>query len=171
MAEENEQGQPQKKSKTMLIVIIVVVVNLVIGGAVVAVMMSGGNEKPAAPASGGGGGGGDDDAPMARMSGEGPGPLVQMENFVVNIQSDEGAKYLKAAIVVELAGTDAQESFKQWEQLIRNEVLVFLSSLEVAETITVKQKRLIEKRLRGIINKRIGADIVVGVYFTEFVTQ
>jgi flagellar FliL protein len=103
--------------------------------------------------------------------GEGPGPLVQMANFVVNIQSDEGAKYLKAAIVVELGNPQALDSFKQWEQIVRNEVLVFLSSLEAAETITVKQKRMVENRLRGIINKRVGAEIVVGVYFTEFVTQ
>jgi flagellar FliL protein len=167
MAEENELDQPQKKSKTMLIVIIVVVVNLVIGGVVVVVMMSGGGEKAAPAATGGG----EDVSPVPRMAGDGPGPLIQMDNFVVNIQSDEGSKYLKAAIVVELAGPEAQDAFKPWEQLVRNEVLVFLSSLEVAETITVKQKRLVEKRLRGIINKRIGADAVAGVYFTEFVTQ
>ena len=163
MAEDNELEKTQKKSKTMLIVIIVVVVNLVIGGVVVAVMMSGG-EAPA-PAAGGGA------APVSRAVGEGPGPLIEMENFVVNIQSEEGSKYLKAAIVVELADASVQEAFSQYEKLVRNEVLVFLSSLEVAETITTKQKRLIETRMKSIINKRIGSDIVVGVYFTEFVTQ
>jgi flagellar protein FliL len=168
MAEEKELDQSKKKSKTMLIVIIVVVVNLAIGGVVVAVMMSGGGEKAAAAQPAGGGGGA---APVMRASGEGPGPIIEMDNFVVNIQSDEGSKYLKAAIVVELGDSSVQDIFSQWKPLVRNEVLVFLSSLEVAETITVKQKRLVENRLKGIINKRVGSDIVVGVYFTEFVTQ
>ena len=163
MAEDTELEQSQKKSKTMLIVIVVVALNLVIGGVVVAVMMSGGGgSNEAAPKAA---------VPVVRGPAEGPGPIIQLENFVVNIQSDEGAKYLKAAVAIELADVSLQESFSKWEKLVRNEILIFLSSLEVAETITAKQKRLVEGNLKGIINKRIGADIVVGVYFTEFVTQ
>ena len=159
MAEENNLEQP-KKSKTMLIVIIVVGLNLVIGGVVVFVMM-GSNSGEAAQAA----------APKAVRSTIGPGPIIQQDNFVVNIQSDEGAKYLKAALAIELADPSVQEEFNKWDKLVRNEILIYLSSLEVAETITAKQKRIIENTMKDIVNKRIGSEIVTGVYFTEFVTQ
>lgn len=161
MAEENEQEQP-KKSKTMLIVIIVIVLNMIIGGVVVVVLMGSNSSGEAAPAA----------APKAtRAIGAGPGPIIQQDNFVVNIQSDEGAKYLKAALAIELVDPSVQEEFNKWDKLVRNEILIYLSSLEVAETITAKQKRIIENRMKDILNKRIGAEIVSGVYFTEFVTQ
>ena len=163
MADQNEFEAP-KKSKTMLIVIIVIAVNLAIGGVVIVVMMGG---------KSGGDVGGQANVPttVAKAQGDGPGPIIQLENFVVNIQSDEGSKYLKAAIAVELSDPSVQDLFRKWDQVARNEVLIYLSSLEVAETITAKQKRLIEDRLKGILNKRIGANIIVNVYFTEFVTQ
>ncbi len=162
MADENELEQSPKKSKTMLIVIIVVGLNLAIGGVVVAIVMSDSGASEAAPKQA---------APAVRMPGSGPGPIIQLENFVVNIQSDEGTRYLKAAVAIELTDASVQEAFTQWDKLVRNEVLIYLSSLEIAETITAKQKRVLENDLKGIINKRIGADLVSGVYFTEFVTQ
>ena len=74
-------------------------------------------------------------------------------------------------MVVELSNELLTDSFSKWQRLLRNEVLVYLSSLDVEQTRTVKQKRQIEGRLKAIINKRVGTELASGVYFTEFVTQ
>ena len=162
MAEENTQEIAPKKSKTMLIVIIVVVLNLVIAGVVVVVFVMGGEEKAAATAP----------SPSAIAAPtNGPGTLLPMENFVVNVKGEEGGKYLKASIVLEMKAENAADLFGKWEKILRNEVLVYLSSLDVEETRTVKQKRTIEGKLKDILNQRIGIEAVSGVYFTEFVTQ
>ena len=162
MAEENIQEQPAKSSKTMLIVILVVVVNLVIVGVVVGVFVMGKKgDTPEAAAA----------APAAVGPTAGPGTLMPMDNFVVNVHSEEGGKYLKASIVVEMKVEGAADVFAKWERLLRNEVLVYLSGLEVEDTHTAKQKRAIQEKIKDILNRRIGTDLVSGVYFTEFVTQ
>lgn len=160
MAEENIQEQPPKSSKTMLIVILVVVVNLVIIGVVVFFVL-GKKDAPAEPAAA---------AAMIGPTG-GPGMLMPMDNFVVNVRGQDGGKYLKASIVVELKSEGAVDAFNKWDKLLRNEVLVYLSSVEVEDTYTAKQKRVIEEKIKDIINDRIGTDLVTGAYFTEFVTQ
>ena len=164
MAEENEFEETQKKSKTMLIIIIAIVVNVAIVAVVIVVLSGkGGDSKPDPKAAAA--------TPNVPAPGQGPGPLVEMDNFVVNVQSEEGAKYLKAGLVVELTHETMNDPFGKWDRLLRNEVLIYLSSLDVEQTRTVKQKRNIEGRLKAIINKRIGTEMVSGVYFTEFVTQ
>ena len=162
MAEENTQEVAPKSSKTMLIVILVVVVNLIIAGVVIVVFVMGGKDSEAAKSEA---------SAAAVAPTNGPGTLLPMENFVVNIKGEEGGKYLKASIVLEMKGETAADMFAKWEKLLRNEVLVYLSSLDVEETRSVKQKRAIETKLKEILNGRIGSNEILGVYFTEFVTQ
>lgn len=164
MADDNAQEAAPKKSKTMLIVILVVV-NVVIIGVVAAVFLMGGKEdaKPEGEAAAA------EAVPAA--PGSGPGPLMPMDNFVVNVQGEEGGRYLKASLAVELKAETMGEAFGKWEKLLRNEVLVYLSGLEVADTRSAKQKRNIEKKLKKVLNDRVGTEMIAGVYFTEFVTQ
>lgn len=163
MAEENTQEQPPKSSKSMLIIILVVVVNLVIIGVVVGVFVLGKkSDTPAAPAAA---------AAAAISPAAGPGVLMPMDNFVVNVRGEEGGKYLKASIVVEMKQEGAADVFSKWEKLLRNEVLVYLASVDVEETYTAKQKRAIEMKIKDILNERMGTNLLSGVYFTEFVTQ
>ncbi|MCP4606243.1 MAG: hypothetical protein GY847_37995 [Proteobacteria bacterium] len=162
MTDEVEEVAP-KKSKTMLIVIIVVGVNVAIAGGVLAFTMGSGS-APAEEASP------EKKRGAAKTSGE-PGPLVKMDNFIVNIDSDEGRQYLKTAIIVELVGEDVIPYFEKMRMLVRNEMLMYLSSLDVESARTVKHKQAIQARLKKLINKRLGDELAVGVYFTEFVTQ
>jgi flagellar protein FliL len=168
MADENAQEAAPKKSKTMLIVILVVVVNVVIIGAVAAVFLLGGKEEPKAEAEAAAAAAA---AATPAAPGGGPGLLMPMDNFVVNIQSEEGGRYLKASLIVELKAENMGEAFAKWEKLLRNEVLVYLSGVDVEDTRSAKQKRKIEGKLKKILNDRIGTEMITGVYFTEFVTQ
>ncbi len=163
MADETEGEElAPKKSKTMIIVIVVVAVNLGIVGVVLAVTLGSGGSAPPNQAGA--------NRPGAGQSAE-PGPIVKLNNFVVNVDSDEGRVYLKATIVVELGNDQDMSFFEKSQMLVRNEVLMYLSSLDAQGTRTVKQKKGIQSRLKTLINKRLGAEIITGVYFTEFVTQ
>ncbi len=161
MADEVQEMEEelQKKPKTMLFVIIGVVV-LVVVGVVVVVLMTGGDsaEAEAAPAE------------VVDPKG-GPGPLVTLSDFVVNIRAEEGTRFLKTKIVVELVSDTVTDRFDKSRMIVRNEVLMYLSSLEEEKTQTVKQKRAIESHLRKTVNKRLKAKLIKGVFFTEFVTQ
>ncbi|MDJ0761611.1 MAG: flagellar basal body-associated FliL family protein [Myxococcota bacterium] len=164
MAEEtqNEDVEQPKKSKTMLIVIIVVGANLAIIGVVLALTLGGSKsaEAEAAP-----------NPQTAAPVQTGLGPLVKLDSFIVNVASEEGTQYLKASLVIELTGEHVNDLFSKSEMIVRNEVLMYLSSLSVQNTQTVKQKRAIQSRLTKLINKRLEGEIVKGAFFTEFVTQ
>ncbi len=160
MADETQELEEelQQKPKTMLIVIIAVAVVVVVGVVVVVLTMGGSSEAEAAP------------QPVANPGG-GPGPLITLSDFVVNIRAEEGSRFLKTKVVVELVNETVIERFDKSRMLVRNEVLMYLSSLEEDKMQTVKQKRAVETHLKKIINKRLKADLITGVFFTEFVMQ
>ncbi|MCP4679346.1 MAG: flagellar basal body-associated FliL family protein [Deltaproteobacteria bacterium] len=162
MTDESEQEYQPKSSKVVIIVVVVAVVVLAAVGIVLAVTLSSSNAKASKS---------DDKQNPASRSANQPGPLVKLDNFIVNIASDEGGKYLKTALVLELGSPDDASSLEKSEMLVRNEVLMYLSSLDVEGTQTVKQKKALQKRLKKLINKRLKRNIVNGVYFTEFVAQ
>jgi flagellar protein FliL len=168
MAEENTEEQVPKKSKTPLIIAIAVVVNLIIVG----VVMFSKNGKKAPKGEGESEGSAEEESGDEEKGHEKiPGPVMAMDNFIVNVRSDEGGKYLKASIVVELKKEIYKEAFEKWEKLLRNEILIYLGGLNAKDTESVKQKRGMESKIKDILNKRIGKEMITGVYFTEFVTQ
>ncbi len=158
MADEVEEQEP-KKSKLPLI-IIAVTVNVAIAGVIV-VMLMGSSGSEAAP------------APEAKVEpAPGIGPLIALDDFIVNVEGENGVqKYLKAALSIELKNDLGQAPFEEAQMLVRNEVLMYLSSLSLEQIKTVKQKKVIQETLKKRINKRLKGDLVAGVYFTEFVTQ
>ncbi len=172
MAEEKIEDQLPKKSKTPLIIAIAVIVNLIIVGVV---MFGKGGGKKGSKAEGEEGASAEaeheGEGESEKGRGKAPGPLMPMDNFIVNVRSDEGGRYLKASIVVELKKDGYKETFSKWEKLLRNEILVYLSGVDAKDTETVKQKRNMEGKIKEILNKRVGKEMVSGVYFTEFVTQ
>jgi flagellar protein FliL len=99
------------------------------------------------------------------------GPLVDVDGFIVNIPGEDGNHYLKASVAVELESESAKSHFEEKMQVVRNEVLMYLSGLSLGSTRSVKQKRDIEHGLKKLLNARLGDEIVAGAYFTEFVTQ
>lgn len=169
MAEEEaaqvEEGAAPKKSKTMLIVIIVVAVNVAIAAVVLVLVLGSSGEEAAAgaaPAT---------PAPPVPGAQVGPGTLVTLDTFIVNIQGEEGSQYLKTGVVFELVPGAEASTIEPWKTVIRNEVLMYLSSLETRQTRTVKQKQGLQNHIKKITNKKLKADLVANVYFTEFVTQ
>ncbi|MDD5309451.1 MAG: flagellar basal body-associated FliL family protein [Deltaproteobacteria bacterium] len=101
----------------------------------------------------------------------GIGPLVNLDGFIVNIPGEDGNHYLKASMSVEATGEEGKALLEEKMQIVRNEVLMYLSGLNVGSTRSVKQKRDMEARLRTLLNRRLGNDVVAGAFFTEFVTQ
>lgn len=148
------------KSKTMLIVIIAAVAGIAITAAVVLLVVPGlSSSTPESKTS----------APV--IPGQDIGPVMDMPDFVVNIQSEEGSAYLKVKLSLELVAETATDPINKAMPVLRNEVLMYLSSLSVAEVRTAQQKQEIQNKLKEALNKRLKAELIRNVYFTEFVTQ
>ncbi len=166
MAEEIEETEdsPPKSKKGLIIAVVVAVVNIVlIGGGFF--FLTGSKDAAA-----------DGDVAKSKKKTKSAatkemGPLVNLDGFVVNLEQGERTRYLKTALTVALADEAAKEQFEKSKMLVRNEVLMYLSSLDIEKMKGVKQKKAIQSKLKKLINKRLKSDIVDGVYFTEFVTQ
>ena len=101
----------------------------------------------------------------------GPGPMVELEPMVVNLNSTDRAHYLKVSISLELTDEHAAKLYEPRKAQARHAVLTSLRALTLAETQDVDEQERIRGRLHEEIEKVIGPQTVQGVYFTDFVTQ
>ncbi len=181
MAEETE-APPAKSSNKMLIVLLMVffMFNIVVLGFVFLKLQKMG--KPAPPAVAG--------APTAgatpAASGEGEGHAAEahieqessavpktatLDPFIINLNEPGSSRYLKLTFEVEVARASVVEDLTTYKSPVRDEVLRYLSSLTVADTLGEENKARIQSELLSRINKQLGAGRVKKLFFTDFVVQ
>ena len=164
MANEEATDIEQPKSKKGLIIIIVVVVNVLLIGGVAAFLMTGkseGDEKEE----------GKSRQSRAPRNAPSDGPIVELDGFVVNLTNARDRKYLKTKLSVQLFSPEDQAPFDQSLSIVRNEILLQLSAIEIEKVQTIEGKRDLEKMLVQKVNQRLDMDRIANIYLTEFVTQ
>lgn len=163
------------KKKLILIAVIAVVVLAVGGGAAFFFLKSPKStdagaqegthaEEAAAPAESGGHGGGHGDAKA-----KGPGAILALEPFIVNLQDNSGTRYLKVTINLDLSG--ASEEVTAQMAKIRDSVLILLSSKSYSDIGTVEGKYQLRDEIVARVNQHLAKTKVKTVYFTDFVIQ
>ena len=101
-----------------------------------------------------------------------PGPMADLDPFIVNLNEPESPRYLKTKFAVELKNEDSKALFERSKPAIRDGVLRYLSSLTVADTLGADSKRNIREAVLAVVREQMGdKDQVRGVYFSEFVVQ
>jgi len=159
MAEEKEQAAeaPPKKSKTMLFIILGVVVLLLGGGGFFAY-----TRMAAKPAETG--------APPPE-----PEPVVgqiyAMSPFTVNLADPKGRRYLKLRIQIEVADEKALEIVQKADPVLRDQVIMLLTSLSFEEVMTPEGKIRIREELLDRFNRALKPTRIKNIYFTEFIVQ
>ncbi|MBN2342305.1 MAG: flagellar basal body-associated FliL family protein [Deltaproteobacteria bacterium] len=162
MANEEKEAIEQPKSKKGLIIAVVAIVNvIVIGGAFFFLTQNKDEGKEQAP---------------QRQSREGrqgtaSGPIIDLEGFVVNLNTGREKRYLKTKMSLQLFSDEDVPEFDKRRSIVRNEILLQLSSIETESVQSIEGKRELEKTLAAKVNERLDMDRVANVYFTEFVTQ
>ncbi len=118
-------------------------------------------------------------SPAAAQAAHGPapvgrevtGPVVGLDPFVVNLDEPGSARYLKITVQAELANAAAVRVFEKSKQLIRDQMLRYLSGLKVADTLGPENKDTIRSALEGAVADVIGEARVHRMIFAEFVVQ
>ncbi|MBI3712960.1 MAG: flagellar basal body-associated protein FliL [Burkholderiales bacterium] len=157
-----EEGAPAPKSKKKLIVIIVAAVVLLAaagGGA----MMFLGKKKSS-------------DKKEEHKEEHAKAPVfMPLEPFVVNLQSDEGDKYLQVQMTLQVEDDAQVNLIKANAPQVRSRLLMLLSSKDANEVLTPEGK---EKLIQEIIEQvslpfvpKGEPQKVSGVFFTSFVVQ
>ncbi|NPA74104.1 MAG: flagellar basal body-associated protein FliL [Epsilonproteobacteria bacterium] len=178
MAEEKKEEEvaPKKSSsKLVLIIIVVLLLLILIGGGVAAYFLLGdsGDEQAG-------------DAPnqtqaqskqmkkksIARNSDLMQiGPIYPLDQFIVNLLSENGSRFLKIKMDLELSAPELTAELDKKKPLIRDIVIRTLTSKTFQEVSTGKGKEKLKDELVDRINSVLADGNIKNIFFTEFVVQ
>jgi flagellar FliL protein len=161
MAKEEEAVEvaaPEKKKKPIVkIIIIAVVVLVVVAGGVAGGLYyfskAGTAHKAAAPPP-----------PVI-------GALWPMEPFIVNLLDNQGERYLKIVLQLEVSNQLAVAELELLKPKLRDNVLDLLTAKTYSELMDMGGKQRLRDEVAVRINTYLTKGKVVKVYFTDFVIQ
>ena len=98
---------------------------------------------------------------------------VDVMEQAVKLQPDsaEAWYFLGRTYMAQARPADAAKAFEKSKQLIRDDLLSYLSGLKVADTLGAESKDKIRDELQAAVAEVIGEDRVHRVVFIEFVVQ
>jgi len=99
------------------------------------------------------------------------GPLVEMEDFVVNITHRDSTRFLKVGITLEVSDSSGVDSVKKRLPQITDAVLLLLGNKKFDEIKDLQGKLQLKADLLAKIRSLAGQGEVMNLYFTDFVVQ
>ena len=157
MSDKNDEKEAGKKKKPpIMIIAMAVAVLAIIGGFVIGGKVSAKSK----------------DGATAKKKVE-PGPVMPLDEFLVNLADPGGDHFLKVTVNLELDKDKGKtaESLKEQVAPIRDAVLSSLSSRTRDEITPQSGRDKLKTDIKKNVNAALGEDDVHGVYFTNFVTQ
>lgn len=174
MAEEQAQGKQSNKS-LLLIVIIAIVVLLIIVGAILFVLL-GSDPAPeatttqasATPATQVAKAGGANRRGVDYLN---MGQMYPLDQFIVNLLSENGSRFLKAKIDLEQSNEELAAELDKKKALLRDIIIRTLSSKTYEEVSTAKGKDRLKDEIVNRLNEVLSDGYIKNIYFTDFVVQ
>ncbi len=99
------------------------------------------------------------------------GPMVNIEEFIVNIISDENNHYVKASLTIELTSEPAKEELEKRMPQIRDAILLLVGNKTFEELQDLQGKKQLKAELLSKINAILYSGKAKSIYFTDFVVQ
>lgn len=176
MAEEQEEvvEEPKKKSggKMMLIIIIVLILILLIGGGLAAFLLLSGDDEMAPSNTQQ-----QQSTQQVKTPGQRSenlisiGPMYPLDQFVVNLLSESGSRFLKTSLDIELDSEDLASEMDAKKSAIRDIIIRTLSSKTFEEVSTMKGKDKLKDQIVERVNAALADGQVKNIFFTDFVVQ
>lgn len=99
------------------------------------------------------------------------GPMVDIEELIVNIIAAENNHYVKAAITLELTNEIAKEEVVRRMPQIRDSIILLMSSKNYDELQDLQGKKQLKAELASKLNAILQSGSVKSIFFTDFVVQ
>jgi len=99
------------------------------------------------------------------------GPMVEIEEFIVNIISEDDRHYVKASLTIELNKEVALEETNKRMAQIRDSILLLVGNKTYEELQDLQGKKQLKAELISKINSFLQSGKVKAIYFTDFVVQ
>ncbi|MGP1581030.1 MAG: flagellar basal body-associated protein FliL [Wolinella sp.] len=179
MAEETQstdQGAAGKNKLVIIIIAAVIALLLIVATILVIVLNSGGDEhernagaptagqmsQSAPPAAG---------TPRSAGAKLSVGPMYAFDQFIVNLTTQSGRRYLKTTMNVELTQPALTAELDTKRAVVRDTVISILSSKSIEEISTSKGKDKLKSELVERLNEFLVDGKIADLFFTEFVIQ
>ncbi|MDR1451032.1 MAG: flagellar basal body-associated FliL family protein [Helicobacteraceae bacterium] len=99
------------------------------------------------------------------------GPMIDLDQFIVNLLSNDGRRYLKTNVSLELTHKNVGPEVLNKMPRIRDAIIQQLSSKRFDEISTESGKVRLREEIKNNVNKHLIDGQVKNVYFTSFVIQ
>ncbi|MFH1624578.1 MAG: flagellar basal body-associated FliL family protein [Pseudomonadota bacterium] len=99
------------------------------------------------------------------------GPMFRLDTFIVNLAEEQGKRYLKVTMELELENERVQSEVKTRLPQFRDSMLTLLSSKSLAQIENIEGKNRLRDEIIARLNGFLTSGNVKEVYFTEFVIQ
>ena len=97
--------------------------------------------------------------------------LVEIGEFITNIDDISGTRFLKAGVYVEVIDEKSREEIEALLPVVKDEILSILSAQTVAD-LDARNRENLRNEIKHRLNKKIGGgQKITGVYFTAFIMQ
>lgn len=101
--------------------------------------------------------------------------FITLETFTLNLQPDPDEKFLQLDIQLQVANAEVVELLKTQMPVVRNRLLLLLTSKKASEILTMEGKKQLSEEIMAEIKKPFSPEgkpqEVLGVFFTSFVVQ
>ena len=169
MAEKSQKTSdtPENKgsSKKLVIIISLVVLVLLIGGGVAGYLLLFKKPPPEEKDPG-------MQVPVPEINTQSEiGPMVNIDEFIVNIISEENNHYVKASLTIELSSVPAKEEIEKRMPQIRDAILLLTGNKTFEELQDLQGKKQLKAELLSKINAILQTGQARSIYFTDFVVQ
>ena len=167
-AEAAEAAAPASGSKKKKIILIAIIAAVLLGGggAAAAFFLS---KKP------------DSGKEVKKAEKAAPPVFLPLDNFIVNLQTDNGDKYLQAGITLQVRSEEQISYYKANMPQLRSRILLLLSGKSAEELLTSEGKAKLEDELIKQVQEPYNEEEptpkeaeerrILGVYFTSFMIQ
>lgn len=102
---------------------------------------------------------------------DGPGPIMALEPIVTNLAEPDSDRYLKVTVQLRVSSESAKAEVEAALVPIRSNILMYFSSLNMADITGAEKRRAVQTMVRRLGNEAMPASRIRFVYFTEFVVQ
>lgn len=99
------------------------------------------------------------------------GPMVKIDEFIVNIISEEGSHYVKTSMTLEMTNAAVVEETTTRMPQIRDSVLLLIGNKTFEELQDLQGKKQLKAEITTKINSFLQSGQIKSIYFTDFVVQ
>lgn len=97
--------------------------------------------------------------------------MFSLDSFVLNLKDDSGRRYIKTELVLSYGSEKQLEVLQENVAQIRDSIIAILRSKTPDEMMDVAQTDQLKSQIRSAVNTLLGEEIIIDVYFVDFMIQ